>query len=116
MEAAVTKALHSEALNKLVYIKFMINKCISEFWRHFHRSISSEVIRCYLSESLALSDAMLKEQSFPPYPVSHLHDAVHVASKIVHVSRIFPEGSEYPQEPCCEHTDPGQLKEVRKEN
>ena len=92
----------------------MISKRTSEFWRHGHWPISNEVIICYLSESLALSDVMLKEQSFPPYPASHLHDAVQVASRIVHVSRVFPEGSEYPQEPCCEHTEPGRMMEIRK--
>ena len=52
----------------------------------------------YLSASLDSSIAALSEQSLPPYPVLHTHDALHM-SFIVQESTKLPEGSLYTQSP-----------------
>jgi hypothetical protein len=50
----------------------------------------------YLSASRDSSIAALSEQSLPPYPVLHTHDALHM-SVIVQESTKLPEGSLYTQ-------------------
>ena len=46
----------------------------------------------YLRASLDSSTAALNEQSLPPYPVLHTHDALHM-SVMVQDSTKLPEGS-----------------------
>ena len=62
----------------------------------------------YLKESLASTDTEFREQSFPPNPFLHEHEAVHVTSRIVQLNSALPEGSENPQMPFPEHTAPGE--------
>ena len=64
------------------------------------------LLNSYLKASLATDAALSKEQSCPPNPLLQEHDAEHVTVGIVQLYRLFPEGSEYLQAPCPEHTMP----------
>ena len=47
----------------------------------------------YLRLSLDVSEAELREQSFPPNPAAHVHVAVHDISNIVQLVSTKPDGS-----------------------
>ena len=67
--------------------------------------------RTYLIVSLSVSVALSSEQSLPPYPTSHEHEAVQVTSRIVQFCRGLLDGSENRHLPWFEHTDPKSERE-----
>jgi hypothetical protein len=60
----------------------------------------------YLISFFATSSSLVKEQSFPPYPLLHVHVPLHCTSNIVHDSRLLPAASTYLHAPLPEHIMP----------